>query len=261
MLFDSHCHLNFKDFKNNLDEIIKRSQSNIGMFLNIVGIDYKSSLKAVKIAEKYGDKIFASIGIHPTNILNINDFNKLEKITQNHKVIAIGECGLDYTHIKFNKKINLTEKLIIKKQKELFLKHIDLAIKVNKPLIIHCREAHKDMIEILSKYKNKLNAVIHCFTGTFANAIHYLKLNCHLSFTGIITFTNQYDSIIKNIPIEKILIETDAPFLTPVPFRGKQNQPMYVEYVAKKIAEIKNKNFNEIAKITTQNALKFFHLS
>ncbi len=250
ILFDSHCHLNFKDFDQDLDSLIKESRE-IGIFLNIVGSDFESSKKAVEITQKYRGGIFASVGIHPTDNPNINDLEKIEKLATNEKVVAIGECGLDYHHFKKDLDKNF--------QKKLFLNQLELAAKVNKPVIIHCRDAHQDMIDILKQYRN-LKLVLHCFTGSLKEAEQYLKLNCFFSFTGIITFTTQYDNVIKNIPLEKIMIETDAPFLAPEPFRGQRNKPIYVKYVASKIAKIKNKTLEEIAKITTENAKSFFNI-
>ena len=169
---------------------------------------------------------------------------------------AIGETGLDYYRIKNN------ELRIKNLQKEVFKKQIELALALDKPLIIHCRDAHDDVISILNSYflihNSKLKGVIHCFTGNQKQAKQYLEMGIFLGFTGIITYSPAYDEIIKDLPLEKILIETDCPYLTPVPRRGQRNEPLYVKFVAQKIAAIRNLSLEEVARQTADNALNLF---
>lgn len=242
-LVDIHCHLDFKDFNDDRDEVIKRAlRENIWM-INI-GIDAKTSQKAIEIAEKY-EGVFASVGLHPDEKENF-DMDYYRQLDKHPKVVAIGECGLDLKSQKSN----------LKSQKDLFIKQIELAKELNKPLMIHCRDAHREVIEILKEFRHYGN--IHFFSGTWQEAEQYFSLGFTISFTGVITFARNYDEIIKNAPLDKIMIETDAPFVAPVLFRGKRNEPLYVREVAKKIAEIRNEPYEKIAEATTQNALRLF---
>lgn len=257
-LFDTHSHLNFPDFDNDRDEVIKRTlDERAGMI--IVGTFASDSEKAVKIASQYGAGIYSSIGLHPTGIRRDDfDANYYRELAKNPKVAAIGECGLDYFHKNFKEK-----------QKNIFKKQIELALELNKPLIIHCRQAHDDVLDILSSYRGSmLRGDIHFFSGTWEQAQKYFDLGFLISFTGVITFppprrtgTRDYDEIIKKAPLEKIMTETDAPFVAPAPHRGKRSEPLYVREVAQKIAEIKGISYEEAAKITTENAIKLFNLN
>lgn len=261
-IFDIHSHLNFPDFNKDREEVIKRMQEN-NTWTICVGADRKTSQECVELAEKY-ENIFASVGIHPTEETEFplgNSVSKLRQLAQHPKVVAIGECGLDYYRIQ-NKELRI-------KQQDLFKKQIELALEFNKPLIIHCRDAHDDLIVILKarlavgqaesyKLKANLRGNIHFFSGTWEQAQKYFDLGFTISFAGPITFSNQYDEIIKNAPMDKIMIETDAPFATPAPYRGKRNEPIYAIEMAKKIAEVKNITVEEILTATTANALKLF---
>lgn len=244
-LVDIHCHLDFKDFDNDREEVIKRAlRENIWM-INI-GIDIKTSQKAIEIAEKY-EGVFASIGLHPDEKENFN-IDYYHQLAKHPKVVAIGECGIDLK----------TRNLNLESQKDLFKKQIELALEVKKPLMIHCRDAHREVIEILKKSKHYGN--IHFFSGNWEQAQKYFDLGFTISFTGVITFARDYDEVIRKAPLDKIMIETDAPFVAPVPFRGKRNEPFYVKEVAQKIAEIRNEPYEKIAEITTANAIKLFNL-
>jgi len=219
----------------------------------------------------YGEGLYAAVGLHPGDVMNEEfDFAKYEKLIVDERVVAIGETGLDFYHIQ-NESAEKNKELR-EKQEELFLRHIDLARKVNRPLIIHCRDAsadlsqdssrqaHQRLISILKNILNQERGVVHCFTGTLGQANQYIDMGLLIGFTGIITFSRVYDEIIKKLPIDKILIETDCPFLSPAPFRGKRNEPAYVKYVAEKIAEVKNISFQEVAEQTTENAKKLFSI-
>lgn len=257
-IIDTHAHLNFKAYQKDADEVIKRALKNDILMIN-VGVDFKTSEKAVELTEKYPEGIFAAVGLHPTGIEDEDfDRGKYKKLAQKNKAVAIGETGLDYYRIEQG----ADRKSQIAKQKEVFKKHIDLAIELNKPLIIHCRDAHDDLIEILkdksSKLKANLNGVIHCFTGNLEQAKEYRGLRFKIGLNGIITFSRDYDKVILDTPLEDILLETDCPYLTPVPYRGQRNESSYVIEVAKKLAEIKNLSLEKTIEQTTRNAKEVF---
>ncbi len=280
MLIDTHCHLDFKDFDKDRDKVIKRAQNaGVQKIIN-VGCDLEGSKSSVVLAQKY-DCIYASIGLHPYEAEKIieKDFQEIEKLSEHPKVVAIGECGLEFSIFKKVDPSNIDDNIrklnLQKLQKELFIQHIKLSKKLNKPLIIHCRNAHNDVIEILNSKFHILNSspgVIHFFSGTLQQAQKYIEIGFMISFAGVITFARDYDKVIQIIPLEKILIETDAPFVAPIPYRGAlvkgpqlltgqaRNEPSYVIEIAKKIAAIKNISFKEVAKQTTENALRVFLL-
>lgn len=253
MLIDTHCHVNFPQFKADLEAVIGRALEK-GILMIVVGTDVKSSLYAVKLAEKHEGKIFAAAGFHPADCGKFEfDEEPYEELAANSRIIAIGETGLDFYHEK-----NPAGR---QKQKEIFKKHIDLAVKYGKPLIIHCREAYPDMLKILREAKKEypnLKGVNHFFSGNESDLEEVLALDFFVSFAGVVTFTSAYDETAKRAPLNKILIETDAPYLTPAPHRGKRNEPAFVEFTARRLAEIKNVSFEQIAAQTTANAKKLF---
>ncbi len=255
--FDSHSHLNFKAFNGDYDKIIKKCLEE-NLWLINVGSQYNTSEKAVAIAGNYEKGIWAAIGLHPTHVGDeVFDYQKYLALAKNSdKVVAIGETGLDY--------YRTTDPQLRVKQKELFLNHLKLAQELDKPLIIHCREAYDELIEILNSKSSILNSkspgVIHCFSGDSQQAKQYLDLGLYLGFTGIITYSSDYDAIIRDMPLQKILVETDCPYLAPVPHRGQRNEPLYVKYVAQKIAEIRGLLIEKIAEQTYQNAIGLFGL-
>lgn len=256
-LVDTHSHPQFPQYNEDRKEIMKRA-SDSGIGIICVGTDLEMSKKAIELAKKY-ENVWASVGLHPNDNLN-EEYNQsvYEILAKNKKVVAIGEAGLDY--------YRTTDQGLKKKQRSRFEKQIQFAVKTQLPLIIHCRDAHDDMIALLSKYGDNLSGpsaragVIHSFTGTWADARQYLALGFYIGLNGIITFTRQYDETVINTPLEKILAETDAPYLTPEPLRGHRNEPAYVKYVARKIAELRNISFEEVSEITTANAKKLFTL-
>ncbi len=257
MLIDTHCHLDFQDFDSDRDEVIKRAyEGGVTKMITIgCSADLEKTRKTIEIA-KSRDFIFAACGLHPQEAGKGDEkfFSQLRKLISGPKVVAIGECGLEYYGIHNNPEAR-------EKQKEVFLKHLDLAKKNDKPVIIHSRRAYPEIMEILKKEKEKnpgLSGVVHCFVGRFSQAEEFLKLGFLISFTGIITYARDYDKVIKAIPLEKIMIETDAPLISPEPYRGKRNEPLYVKYVAEKIAEIKGLSFEEVSAATTKNAEKLF---
>ncbi|MCK4782039.1 TatD family hydrolase [Candidatus Parcubacteria bacterium] len=257
MLIDTHSHLNFSDFDKDRDEVIKKCLDNNVWLIN-VGVDFKTSKKAIEIAEKYKKGVYATVGLHPTSEnLDGFDYEKYKKLAQNSKVVAIGEIGLDYKYP--------TDK---NAQKQALIEQIKLAKELSLPMIIHCRFAHNDLIKILSQDLHtsglcKLKGVVHCFTGTLQEAEKYLALGFYIGFTGIIfrkTKGIDFEKIIKKIPLNRILIETDCPYLTPPDFKEKRNNPLAVKFVAEYIAKIKNESFDKIAETTFQNAKELFKI-
>lgn len=254
-LFDAHCHLQLPQFDKDRPEVLAHMQEN-GVGAVVVGTDYKTSKAGIELAEKH-DFLWASVGLHPTdNTDEYFDISKYEELVKHPKVVAVGECGLDYFRSGGTDK----EKQV---QKVRFEKQIHLALKVQKPLIIHCRDAHDDMLQTLFSYSAELEnrnvaMIIHFFTGTGELAQKYLDLGCYLSFPGPITYTDLYDESVRVCPLERMLVETDAPFAAPVPHRGKRNEPAYVEYVARKIALTKSTSNEEVQKHILSNAQKVF---
>ncbi len=255
--FDSHCHLQLSQFDADRKEVLARMRGG-GVGGIIVGTDLATSRAGVELAEKH-DFLWASVGLHPNDNKDEHfDISKYQELVENPKVVAIGECGLDY----FRSGGTDEEKAA---QKERFEKQIQLAIKVNKTLIVHCRNAHEDILEMLFAYSReltnkKLRVVIHFFTGSAELVQKYLDLDCYISFPGPITYTDMYDESIRVIPLDRILSETDAPFAAPVPFRGKRNEPVYVEHVVAKIAAIKNMSVEELSSQITLNSQGVFGL-
>ena len=258
MLFDTHSHLNLGAFDKDRYEVAQKCLDNNVWIIN-VGIDYESSRKAVEIAEHYKEGVFAAIGLHPENIGKENfEIERYENLAKSSKVVAIGEVGLDYW--QFSQKNPQLVNPLSKKQKEVLWQQIALAQNLNLPVIFHCRKAHQDLIAILEEAKTKysqLKGVIHCFTGNVTQAKKYLSLGFYLGFNGMI-FKMNLDNIIKKVPLSRILIETDSPYLTPPQEKEKRNEPIFVKYIAAKIAQLKNVSFKEIASLTSNNAQEFF---
>lgn len=263
-MIDSHCHLDFEDYDSDRDNIVKTA-IDAGVFKIINPCShYFSNFKVIELSNKY-DGYYFSVGLHPEEVNkknfgapdNVNPIDEIEKIISNKKCVAIGEIGLDYHYMEEKPKTK-NQKL---KQKKLFISQLELAKRYNKPVIIHNRESVDDLYSILKDYK--LKGVIHCFSENLDWANKFIELDYYISFNGIITFKNcgnDLIEVVKNIPLERILIETDAPFLTPVPFRGKLNKPEYVRFVAERIAELRNISVEEVVKITDNNCNKLFNI-
>ena len=270
-LFDVHTHTHFAAFAEDKDAVIQRA-FDVGVWMINVGTQQDTSRDAVETAHSYEQGVFATIGLHPIHTeKSYHDTQELgsddkgftsrgeefdmayyRKLAEDPKVVAIGECGLDYYRLDPDTK---------EKQVEVFTAQIALAFEIKKPLMIHCRNAFHDLIELLRSEKNNLNMPsgnIHFFTGAKENARELLDLGFSFSFGGVTTFARDYDEVISYIPLDRILLETDAPYVTPAPYRGKRNEPAYVIEVAKKIAELKQVEFEDIARATTQNARKLF---
>lgn len=252
MYIDTHAHLNFKDFTNESEEVIERA-SNVGVKAIInVGANLESSIKAYKLAQKYPN-LYATVGMHPNDAQN-EKFKQAEflKLAKLKKVVAIGEMGLDY----FGANINKAE------QTELLIKQINIANQVTKPIVLHCREAYDDLISTLMSISPLPKGVIHCYVGDWSYAQIFLDMGFLISFTGIITFSKSENlrQVVEKTPLEKVLIETDSPWLAPEPYRGQRNEPAYVVEVARKISEIKKIPLSEVETITTKNAQDLFNI-
>ncbi len=258
--FDIHSHLNLSPLFERKDEIIKTLvEKEVGTIT--VGVDYETSVKAVEIAEE-SDNLFACVGFHPTES-GQKTFEKelFRDLANSEKVIAIGECGLDYFRISSDD--TKTKEV----QKEVFNSQIDLAIEKNLPLILHIRpqkgtmDAYEDALEILEKRQDyRIRGDVHFFVGSVDIASRFLKLGFYLSFTGVITFARDYDEVIKMMPIDRILTETDSPFVTPVPHRGKVCEPWMVEEVVKQIAKIKNLDEEHVRVQILENVKNLFFI-
>lgn len=249
-LIDTHSHIDMRDFE--LDEIISNAKNARVEKIILPSVNRESYEKVVEISNKY-EGVYCALGIHPTEAQNAKDedFDKILDFSAEKKFVAIGECGLDY----------YWDKSFVDKQKEVFIKQIELAKKLGKVLIVHDREAHKDTFDILTaNIKDEVPVIMHCFSGSYEFAIECIKKGFYIALGGVVTFKNakKVHEIAKNIPIEYLLLETDAPYLTPEPYRGKLNEPAYVRFVAERIAQLRGLPYDEVAQITTTNARKVF---
>lgn len=267
---DIHSHLNLPEFKEDREEVIARLKA-LDIATIVIGVDKETSEEAVKIAQGKNN-IFAGIGLHPTdNRKEEFDAGFYRELGKNPEVVAVGECGLDYfrmqTHTSGDGKSSSDEEM--KRQKEIFKKQIELALELDLPLMLHCRpsrgtmDAYEDVLEILEPiaHKNKnVRGNVHFFVGNVLIARRFLDLGFTFSFTGVLTFARDYDEIVRFLPLDRILSETDAPFVAPVPHRGKRCEPQYVEEVVKKIAEIRGEDHETVRSALAQNATDVFGL-
>jgi TatD DNase family protein len=254
LIIDTHCHLDDERYNGDLDEVIQRAQDCGVRGILIPGADINDLPKAKDIAYRY-DNIFFAAGVHPYHHFDF-DSEILEKFLKDEKCIAVGECGLDYYRLPKDEEDKIRE---IKKQKEVFISHIKLAEKYKKPLIVHVRESNQDSFDILKEYavKNSISGVLHCFNASKL----FLDLDgFYFAVGGVLTFSNAKElvDILPKIPKDRLLFETDAPYLTPMPFRGTRNEPSYTLHVVKKASEILNLSLEEIAKISSDNAKRLF---
>jgi len=260
-LVDSHCHLNFEKYDDDYREVISRSLEK-GMKIIMPSSQLATSRRAVAIAKDYQD-VFAAVALHPIHVVD-EEFDDVEyiKLAKQAEVVAIGETGLDKYRIYAVTQAE--EEAVFAKQKKVFQQHLDIAEVVNKPVIMHCREAYKEQLKVISKRGLKVSSVIHCFIGNREQVRGFLEFGSYVGFTGIITFNNvesELLEVVKEVPLDKILLETDSPYLTPVPHRGQRNEPLYVEFVARKIAEVKGISYEEVVEATRQNAIKLFNIT
>ncbi len=262
--FDIHAHVNDKSFDEDRDVVLARMRER-GVFANMVGTDEKSSREVVNLASRVSEGVYATIGIHPIDDKRA-EWNQVifEELVKSKSVIAIGECGLDYSRIT-----TTTEK---NRQQILFEKQIDFACAHNLPLMIHCRDsdkkladAHREVLAILTEKKKLLGKVlrgnIHFFSQTIEIAHEYFDLDFTISFTGVITFSHEYDDVVRRAPLEHIMAETDCPYVTPTPYRGKRNEPIFVEEVVKKIATIRGEDFETVRVALIQNSMRVFSVT
>ncbi|WP_100374369.1 TatD family hydrolase [Bacillus sp. FJAT-45037] len=252
MLFDTHVHLNADQFEEDLEEVIERAMSAGVSNMVVVGFDEKTINRALYLVEKY-DMLYAAVGWHPVDAIDMTAEHLawLEELAAHPKVVALGEMGLDYHWDKSPKEV----------QKEVFKKQIQLAKKAKLPIIIHNREADQDIVDILREEgAAEVGGIMHCFGGSVEIAKLCLDMNFYISLGGPVTFKNakRPKEVAKEVPIDKLLIETDCPYLAPHPYRGKRNEPAYVKLVAEQIAELKEVSLEEIAEQTTANAKKLF---
>ena len=251
-LFDSHAHLMDEKFENKYLEIIQNAKENDVLYITNIGYDEKTSIQAVEEAEK-SENIYATVGMHPDHCNGEEiDIDFINRLAKSKCVVAIGEIGLDYHYEETNKE----------NQKRHFVEQINLANSLGLPIVIHSRDADMDMLEILKKNKIENNFVMHCFSSSVEVAKEVLKLGGYISFSGTVTFKNARSlvDVVKMTPLDKILIETDAPYLAPEPNRGSRNEPAFVKYTAKKIADLKEISLSKIAEITTANAMRFYRI-
>lgn len=255
MLFDTHVHLNARQFFDDREETIQRAFDAGVKYMTVVGFDHETIPLAIEIAEQY-DTIYAAVGWHPVDAIDMTDkeLQWIEELSAHPKVVAIGEMGLDYHWDKSPKDV----------QKAVFRKQIQLAKKVNMPIIIHNREATEDIIQILKEEEAKeIGGIMHCYNDSSKYIQECLDMNFYISLGGPVTFKNAPlpKEVATVVPSDRLLIETDAPYLAPHPNRGKRNEPAYVKLVAEKIAELREVSFEKIGEITTENALRLFKIN
>ena len=256
--FDIHCHLNSHEYDEDREAVMERLALSETSVI-VVGTDFESSKWAVELAEKH-ENVYACIGVHPAEGPEHKGFNKSEgwdELMKRPKVVAIGECGIDLFKIDKEKDYE--------RQKKLFIEQIEFALEHDKPIMIHSRDAYDEVLEILEPlvrlHGHKLRGNSHFFTGTLEQAKRYWAIGFTTSFTGVITFALDYDEVIKNAPMDMIMSETDAPWVSPTPYRGKRNEPSYVSEVVKKIAEIRGEDEILVQKTLVENALRMFQIT
>lgn len=289
MLIDTHAHINLHAFKDDADEVMQRSLA-AGVSVINVGTEYSTSMQAVSMLESYPNNVYAAIGLHPSHTydnpyLDENEsasatsreefnYEAYKQLAGNPKVVGVGECGLDYYRLPENAALHSEIK---KQQKEAFEQQIKLAMELDKALIIHCRsskgtvDAYEDVLAIISNFQLPITNEghksprfeVHSFTGPLEIAQKFIELGGYIGLNGIITFdkTGNMETVVKGVPLERIVLETDSPYLAPLPYRGKRNEPVYIEHVAQKVAEWKQVPFETIAQQTTHNAKQLFKLT
>jgi len=255
MIIDTHCHLDDSRYKDDLDEVLKRAKENGVERFIIPGADPETLKRAYVLSRRY-ESIYFAVGVHPYDA-KAYDKAFLERFIIDKKCVAVGECGLDYYRLPKEKAEKIRE---IELQKKVFIDQIELSIKYNLPLIVHIREASKDSFDILNSYGDKIRGVLHCYNAS--PMLLGLSDNFYYGIGGVLTFKNakKLVEIYPKIPQERLLIETDAPYLTPHPYRGKRNEPSYTKIIASKMAELSEVSSKEIEDITTKNALELFSL-
>ncbi len=252
MIFESHAHYDDPAFDKDRDELLSSMKENGIEYIVNIGAGIKETLDTIELTKKY-DFIYGSAGIHPSELngLSQDDFKVIEDAVKEEKIVAVGEAGLDYHYKDFEKK----------KQFEWFLKHIDLARRSSLPLIVHSRDASKDTIDIMNAEKTgEIGGVVHCYSYSKETARDYLNLGFYLGIGGVITFKNAkaLKEVVDYMPLDRILVETDCPYLAPEPYRGKRNSSLLLKYIIKEIANIKNVSEKEVENVTYENARKMY---
>ena len=251
MIVDTHCHLYFEEISKDLDGVLHRA-NDLGVSTFIcVGTNLSDSYESLTLAQKY-KSIYATAGIHPHDAKDAGEdyLQELRKLLDNEKIVAVGEMGLDYFRSISNPE---TQKIVFKAQ-------LQLAEETSKPIVFHNREADEDIINILSDFQNVIG-VAHCFSSSYETAVKLIEMGFYISFSGNLTFKNSHlPEVAKKLPLDRLLVETDSPFLSPVPYRGKTNEPGRARYVAEKLAEIFDSDIDQIASVTTANAKNLFNL-
>ncbi|MEE3955383.1 TatD family hydrolase [Peribacillus frigoritolerans] len=255
MLFDTHVHVNAEQFNEDLEDVIERAKEAGVDNMVVVGFDRPTIIRAMELIETY-DFMYAAVGWHPVDAIDMTeeDLQWIEELSNHPKVVAIGEMGLDYHWDKSPKDV----------QMEVFRKQIRLAKKVGLPIIIHNREATADIVNILKEEEaSRVGGIMHCFSGSAETALECINMNFYISLGGPVTFKNakKPKEVAAAVPLERLLIETDCPYLAPHPYRGKRNEPSYVKLVAEQIAEIKQLTIEEVSQATTENAKKLFGIN
>ncbi len=250
-IVDTHCHLDDQRYDQDRDDVLQRAWDLGIEFLINVSYDTGSAQQAVQLAQKL-DRVYAAVGIHPhdASSYSADTEETLRQLAQAPKVVAIGEIGLDYYYDNSPRDV----------QREAFRRQMELAIDLGLPVVIHNRDAHQDTIDILKEFAGRARGLLHCFSGSYETARICLDLGYYLAFGGSITFKNarKLREVVQQVPLDRMVLETDCPYLTPVPHRGKRNEPSYVSHVAEKVADIRNLDLAEVAAVTTANARKVF---
>jgi len=253
MLFDSHAHIDDEQFDADRDQVIRRALENGVTGMINVGCCMASSARSVALAKQY-EAIYAAVGIHPHDAQGIlaTDYEQLAVWSKQDKVVAIGEIGLDYYH-------DLSPR---DTQRTVFVRQLDVARQMKMPIIIHDRDAHKDIMDIIRSEAKGLSGVLHCFSGSLEMAREVIKLGFYVSIAGPVTFKNaaKLPEIVASIPLERLLVETDCPYLTPHPYRGKRNEPAYVRIVAEQVASLRKLELSALAEITSANTKRLFNI-
>lgn len=246
MIIDTHCHLSKSDYEN-LDEVIK----NMNGIMIVSGCDTETNKEVIELVNKYKN-VYGTLGIHPEEVTKITkeDLEFIEKHINDEKIVAVGEIGLDYYWVDDNKE----------EQKKLFIEQLEIAKRNNKPIVVHSRDSIQDVYDILKQYN--LRGDIHCFSSSIEMAKQFINIGYYIGVGGVVTFknSNKLKEVVKDLPIDKVLIETDSPYLTPEPYRGKRNEPKYVMHVAEEISKLKQIDISDVIDITYRNANNLFDL-
>jgi len=254
MLIDSHAHLELPEFARDLDEVIRRAKESGVEYLFTVGTEERDWKRAIEIAHSH-PSIYAVLGVHPHHAKEIDDrtYPVLKELCRSEKVKACGEIGLDFYRDLSPRDLQLRR----------FREQIALAKELDLPIVVHDRDAHRETLEVLKSEKaEECGGILHCFSGDFEMAMQCIEMGFYISIPGTVTFKNaeKFQEVVKRLPLESLLVETDAPFLAPVPFRGKRNEPSHIRYTAQKVADLKGVSFETIAEVTTKNARRVYRL-